>query len=124
MRLWSFVLAASVGLGAITALWVTPASADAACGSKENPCPLQKWMQANVGSKMADGNMKAVADGLDKAAALSPDPSWTEWATMSKAGADAARKGDTAGVKASCKNCHDKYKQQYKDKYRMKPVPG
>jgi len=123
MRLWSFLVAGLIGLGAVTAL-VTPASADGqACGSKENPCPLQKWMQANVGSKMADGDMKGVATGLDKAATLSPDASWSDWPTFAKAGADAARKNDTAGVKAACKNCHDKFKQQYKDKYRSRALP-
>jgi hypothetical protein len=124
MRIWWLALGLSLGLGAMSALWASPAAADAAsCGSKENPCPLQKWMQANIGSKMADGNLKAVAEGLDKAATLSPDPSWSEWATFAKAGADAARKGDTPGTKAACKNCHDKFKQQYKEKYRTRAVP-
>jgi hypothetical protein len=80
-------------------------------------------MQDNIGAQMADGNLAAVAIGLDKAAAMSPDPSWTDWVKISKDGADAARKGDKAGAKASCKSCHDKYKQLYKDKYRTRPVP-
>jgi hypothetical protein len=117
-------MAASLAFGAGLAFAPSIASADgAACGAKTNPCPLQKWMQDNIGSKMADGNMAAVATGLDKAATLSPDASWGDWATYAKAGADAARKNDTPGVKAACKNCHDKYKQQYKDKYRTKAVP-
>jgi hypothetical protein len=123
-HVWSFVVAASVALGAAIALAPSTASADAAaCGGKTNPCPLQKWMQDNIGSKMADGNLKDVATGLDKAASLSPDAAWGEWATIAKAGADAARKGDMPGTKAACKNCHDKFKQQYKDKYRTRTVP-
>ena len=123
-HVWSFVVATSLAFGAGLALTPSIASADgAACGAKTNPCPLQKWMQDNIGSKMADGNMAAVATGLDKAATLSPDASWGEWATIAKAGADAARKNDTPGVKTACKNCHDKYKQLYKDKYRAKAVP-
>lgn len=123
-QVWSFVVAASVALGAAISFAPSIASADGAtCGGKTNPCPLQKWMQDNIGSKMADGNLKDVATGLDKAASLSPDPGWSEWATIAKTGADAARKGDMPGTKAACKNCHDKFKQQYKDKYRTHPVP-
>ncbi len=96
------------------------------CGSKTNPCPLQKWMQDNVGSKLADGNLDAVAAGLDKAAAFAPDPTWTDWAKFAKDGAAAARKGGDAGIqgaKASCKSCHDKYKNDFKTKFRTRPVP-
>ena len=121
---WSVVVATSLALGGAIAFVPSTASADGkACGDKANPCPLQKWMQDNIGSKMADGNLKDVATGLDKAATLSPDPAWAEWATIAKAGADAARKGDMPGTKAACKNCHDKFKQQYKDKYRSRAVP-
>jgi hypothetical protein len=123
-QVWAVVFGSAMALAASVA-FVTPASADGApaCGDKKNPCPMQKWMQDNIGAQMADGNLAGVATGLDKAATMSPDPSWTEWAKMSKDGADAARKGDKAGAKASCKSCHDKYKQAYKDKYRTRPVP-
>ena len=123
-HVWSLVVAASVAFGGALSFAPSIASADApACGGKTNPCPLQKWMQDNIGSKMADGNLKDVATGLDKAATFTPDPSWADWATFAKAGADAARKGDTPGTKAACKSCHDKFKQQYKDKFRSRAVP-
>jgi hypothetical protein len=99
---------------------------DASCGSKTNPCPLQKWMQDNMGSKMMDGNLDAVAASFDKVATMSPDPAWTDWAKLSKDGATAARKGGdvgTQGAKQACKACHDKYKNDYKQKFRTKAVP-
>ena len=99
---------------------------DASCGSKTNPCPLQKWMQDNMGSKMMDGNLGAVATSFDKVATISPDASWSDWAKISKDGAAAARKGGdegTQGAKAACKACHDKYKNDYKQKFRTKAVP-
>lgn len=99
------------------------ASAEDACGSKENPCPLQKWMRANMGPAMASKDLPALAKALEKSASLSPDASW-EWASMAKAGAEAAKKGDFAGAKASCKTCHDKYKDAYKEKFRAKAVGG
>jgi hypothetical protein len=119
-------------LGAMSfgvALAVIPSSAsaqDASCGSKTNPCPLQKWMQDNVGSKLADGSLDAVANSLDKVATMSPDPSWTDWAKFAKDGAAAARKGGdagTLGAKQACKACHDKYKSDYKTRFRTKAVP-
>ena len=105
--------------------FATAASADGECGSRANPCPLQKWMQDNVGSKMSDGNLDAVAASLDKAATMNPDATWTDWAKFAKDGAAAARKGGddgTRALKAACKSCHDKYKTDYKAKFRTRPV--
>lgn len=118
------VLFAGVLLGSAVFAGV-PSSAsadDAVCGSKENPCPLQKWMRANIGAALAAGDLPTLAKSLDKAATLSPDPSWN-WAAIAKAGADAARKGDLAGAKASCKSCHDSFKDKYKAQFRAKAVP-
>ncbi len=83
-------------------------------------------MQDNVGSKLSDGNLGAVATSLDKVATMSPDPTWTDWAKFAKDGAAAARKGGddgTQAAKAACKACHDKYKNDYKTKFRTKAVP-
>ena len=121
------ILLGAMSFGAVLAVVPSPASAqDASCGSKTNPCPLQKWMQDNVGSKLSDGNLDAVAASLDKVATMSPDPSWTDWAKFAKDGAAAARKGGdagTLGAKQACKACHDKYKNDYKTRFRTKAVP-
>jgi hypothetical protein len=120
------VLLGAMSFGAAIALVPSPADAqDASCGSKTNPCPLQKWMQDNVGSKLADGNLAAVATSLDKVATMSPDPSWTDWAKFAKDGAAAARTGEsgTQAAKQACKACHDKYKNDYKTRFRTKAVP-
>lgn len=120
------LLCGVVLFGAAAAFVPTVASADDGCGSKTNPCPLQKWMQDNIGSKMSDGNLGAVATSLDKLATMSPDPTWTDWAKFSKDGAAAARKGGdegTLGAKAACKGCHDKFKSDYKTRFRTRAVP-
>ena len=119
--LWGAIL-----FGAALAVVPSAQAQDASCGSKTNPCPLQKWMQDNVGSKMADGNLDAVATSLDKVATMSPDPSWSDWSKFAKDGAAAARKGGdagTQGAKQACKACHDKYKNDYKTRFRTKAVP-
>jgi hypothetical protein len=122
---WLSVLAGVV-LGAV-AVGAAPsiATADdaAACGSKENPCPLQKWMRANMGAASAGGDTAGLAKGFDKVATASPDATWTTWATIAKQGSEAAKKGDLPGAKAACKACHDAYKDKYKAQYRMRPAP-
>lgn len=95
-----------------------------ACGTPgAPPCPLQAWMRANIGAPLAANKMAALADGLDRAATLSPDPTWSSWTTFAVNGAQAARKGDIAGARASCKGCHDAWRSAYKAKYRMRPIP-
>jgi hypothetical protein len=133
-RSWLAILASAV-VGAVTlSALPTPATADgAACdGTKENPCPLQKWMRANMGAASAAGDNAALAVAYDKVVALNPDPGWATkpggngWVDIAKAGAKAARAGDTAGAKAACKACHDPdrgWKDQYKKSFRMRAVP-
>jgi len=96
----------------------------ASCGKPgEAPCPLQKWMRANVAAKLADGDMAALAEGLEKAARLVPDPAWSSWVTLAMSGAAAAKKADVAGARASCKGCHDAWREAYRTKYRLRPIP-
>jgi len=108
-------------LGSRLAVADGPAQA-AACGTSDNPCPLQKWMRSNMGAPMAAGDMESLGRAFDHAATLSPDPSWTTWAQFAKQGSTAAAAKDTAAVKAACKACHDGYKDKYKSQYRTRPV--
>ena len=106
------------------------AVADKMCGPRDNPCPMQKWMRMKLVAANAAGDMTALAAGLDKAATLSPDPSWNgtdpdqSWDAISKVGAAAARANDPAKVKAACKACHDAWKDKYKESFRTRPVAG
>jgi hypothetical protein len=127
MKVLTAVLAMALGVAGAVALVPVSASADdAACGTRTNPCPLQKWMQDNVGSKLSDGNLDAVATSLDKVATIAPDPAWADWSKFAKDGAAAARRGGDDGTRAAkvaCKGCHDKYKTDYKAKFRTRAVP-
>ncbi len=128
-RFWNVILtvplvaAVAVGALGVTTIRMRTAFADDACGSKENPCPLQKWMRQNMAPALAAGDNAGLAAALDKVAKTSPDSSWSSWSTISKQGSDAAKKGDLAGAKASCKDCHDAYKAKYKAQYRTKAPP-
>jgi hypothetical protein len=104
-------------------VWSGPI-AQVECGKPGQPaCPLQAWMRANVATPLASNDTESLAKGLDKAANLSPDPGWVAWPQLASAGAAAARKGDLAGTRASCKGCHDAFRDVYREKYRNRPIP-
>jgi hypothetical protein len=111
-----------VGTVAVPQLAGAQAPPPAACGTMDNPCPLQKWMRANMGTPLASGDTDALGKALDHAATLSPDATWTTWAQIAKQGSTAAAAKDMNGVKAACKSCHDAYKDKYKAQYRSKAV--
>jgi hypothetical protein len=119
------VLAGAVAMAAAPSI----ASADATCGSKENPCPLQKWMRQNMATANSSGDMAALQAQFAKVASIAPDKSWNgsdakaSWDAIANAGAAAAKANDAAGVKQACKACHDGFKDKYKAQYRMKPAP-
>ncbi|MEO8801274.1 MAG: hypothetical protein ABI551_25505 [Polyangiaceae bacterium] len=93
------------------------------CGSKQNPCPLQKWMKQHTQADLSAGDNAAIAGDLEKIAAMAPD-GYSKWASIAKDGATAARAANTDAVKASCRGCHDDYKTKYKTEMRGRAVPG
>ena len=126
----SWGLLAGVVLGAaLVAASAGSASADDSCGSKENPCPLQKWMRQNMAAANASGDMATLAADFDKVSKIAPDPKWmggdakANWDAIAKAGQAAAKANDAAAVKAACKSCHDGFKDKYKAQFRTKAVP-
>ena len=84
---------------------------------------LGKWMKPNMGAPLAGQDFATLQKSLDLVAAKPPEGAYPQWASMSKAGSAAAAKQDLAGVKASCKQCHDAYKESYKKEYPTRPFP-
>ena len=72
---WMMIgLVGAAGLGS-----VLPAKADETCGDKgQKSCPLQGWMEDNIQAPLEKGDMKKVAEALEKAAAFAPDKKWDE----------------------------------------------
>jgi hypothetical protein len=129
---WGLMAGVIVGaalIGASPNVASADASGPACAGTKEDPCPLQKWMRQNMASANSSGDMAALQTAFTKLATMSPDPSWNggdakaNWDAISKAGLAAAKANDVSGVKLACKCCHDVFKQKYKDKFRTKAVP-
>ena len=80
-------------------------------------------MRKNVASALASNDAAALSVALEKAAKLSPDPTWATWVTAASSGAAAAKKGDVAGARAACKSCHDAWRTTYREQFRMRPIP-
>ncbi len=78
-----------------------------------------KDVMKKMGATSAGEDAKGLAPLFDqtKAAAKSDFPKWNEISDKGKA---AAAKGDLAGAKATCKECHDAYRNDYKTKYGSK----
>jgi hypothetical protein len=128
MKLWSVsALAGALVLGGAASAGPPTREApieQAECGGPgKPPCPLQAWMRTHVAAPLASNDAEALSTGLAKAARLSPDPGWSSWASISETGSAAAKKGDIAGARASCKGCHDKWRDAYRAKYRLRPIP-
>jgi cytochrome c553 len=78
-------------------------------------------MKANANPPVMTGDLPALAAALDKIAAFAP-PGYTNWASVAKDGAAAARSGDLTATKASCRTCHDQYKKKYKSEMRDRKI--
>lgn len=92
-----------------------------ACGAKENPCPMQKWMKTVMMSAAKEGaDPKKLAEAMEYVAAR-PPPGYGEWVAISKEAIAKAKSGDADGAKETCKKCHDLYKDSYKSTMRDRP---
>lgn len=97
-------------------------SGEGVCGKKPLPdCPLQAWMKSNANPPVMANDAAGLAVAFDKISRLAPS-GYTNWASIAKDGAKAARAGDVPGAKASCRTCHDQYKAKYKSELRTRKI--
>ncbi len=98
----------------------------ATCGDKPLPaCPLAAWMKKNTSPAMTAQDFGALATALEKIVSFAPagsTPPYTNWVSISRDGADAARAQSLDGVKASCRGCHNQYKDRYRKEMRDRPI--
>jgi hypothetical protein len=76
---------------------------------------LMKKMQAQV----VNGDAKALAPIFEETKAKGR-PEYTSWNALADKGKAAAEKGDLEGAKATCKQCHDAHRSDYRAKYGSK----
>ena len=84
---------------------------------------LGKWMKPNMGAPLAGQDFATLKTSLELVSSKPPPGDYADWTKISAAGAAAAGKQDLAGVKASCKQCHDLYKEKYKKELPTRPFP-
>jgi hypothetical protein len=103
-----------------TAAWSGPAKTYD-CGAKgQKPCPMQGWMKTVMTAASSSDEGDKLAQALAYAARR-PPPGYEQWTALAEAGAARARAGDVDGAKASCKRCHDLYKERYEHEMRDRP---
>jgi hypothetical protein len=78
-------------------------------------------MKANTAPAMSAQDFGALATALDRIATFAP-PGYPNWPSISKDGAAAARAQNLDAVKASCRGCHNQYKDKYKKELRSRPI--
>jgi hypothetical protein len=78
-------------------------------------------MKANASPAMSGEDMDALAVALDKIATFAP-AGYGNWSSIAKDGAGAARAQSLDAVKASCRGCHNQYKDRYKKEMRDRAI--
>lgn len=78
-------------------------------------------MKEHANPPVTANDAARLATALDEMVAFAP-PGYTNWVSIAKDGAAAARSGDVAAAKASCRSCHDQYKGQYRTELRARKI--
>jgi len=108
MKSFSRFLAAAIASAAVLAAFPSNAADNS----------LRDLMK-KMGAGLADGDAKALVPIFTQTKAKTK-PELTDWARFADEGKAAAEKGDLDAAKASCKSCHDAYRNTYKTKYGSK----
>ena len=88
------------------------------CGSRTDPCPMQRFMHGALATAHTAETLTAA---FTRVAGMSPDPAWS-WVAIATRGADLANAGDLAGAKAQCGACHAAYREPYRARYRSRAL--
>jgi hypothetical protein len=78
-------------------------------------------MKANTSAAMSSEDFEALSTALDKVVTFAP-AGYANWASIARDGASAARAQNLDAVKASCRGCHNQYKDRYKKEMRDRPI--
>lgn len=78
-----------------------------------------KDVMKKMGGLSASGDAKSMASLFAETKGKAK-PEFANWAKLADQGKAAAEKGDLDAAKATCKGCHDAYRNDYKSKYGSK----
>lgn len=83
--------------------------------------PLKQWMSANLARPVKTEDFAALEHSLATAAGFAP-PEFPGWRAIAEGGARAARARDIAVVRASCTDCHNEYRHEYRETMRTRSL--
>ena len=95
------------------------AAALAALPAGAAPDTALKDVMKKMGGLSASGDAKSMASLFAETKGKAK-PEFANWSSLADQGKAAAEKGDLDGAKATCKGCHDAYRNDYKSKYGSK----
>ena len=78
-----------------------------------------KAVMKKMGGLAASGDAKGMASLFAETKGKGK-PEFANWGSLADQGKAAADKGDLDGAKATCKGCHDAYRNDYTSKYGSK----
>jgi hypothetical protein len=108
---WLVTLSVTLSLSAVLA----------AAGSADAADTTMKTLMKKMGATAASEDAKGLAPLLAQTKSMKPaDPAFNGWDAIADAAKAAAEKGDLAAAKATCKECHNKFRDSYKTKYGSK----
>jgi hypothetical protein len=109
-RRWLAALSVTVSLAALLA-----------AGSAEAANTAMKDLMKKMGATAASDDPKSLGPMMTQAKTMKPaDAAFAGWDAIADSGKAAADKGDLAAAKATCKDCHNKFRDSYKAKYGSK----
>lgn len=91
-----------------------PRPVPSTCGSKADPCPMQRFMHGVMETAHTPGTLTSAFTRL---AGMSPDPAWS-WVAIATRGADLSNAGELRAAKAQCTACHTAYRDRYRTLHR------
>ncbi len=92
------------------------------CGTKPQPdCPLQAWMKANMNPPVSTSDGPALATAMEQSVKFAPS-GYSNWVSIAKDGAKAAKEGNIDAAKQACRGCHDQYKKKYQTEMRGRKI--
>jgi hypothetical protein len=84
--------------------------------------PLQRWMQSTVAPALKAHNAALLSASLQRLSQAAP-PDYEKWGEIAAAGAAHARGGAFDEVRASCGDCHERYRARYRREHRDDTLP-
>ena len=79
-------------------------------------------MKTNMNAPLEKHDWQGIASALERATPLAP-AGYTNWVSITKDGANAARAAELEAIKAACRGCHEQYKTKYRTEMRTRPIP-